>query len=261
MNPLEKLEQIKENLNRVLDLSICVITYEQDYYHLSELYKSLPENCELVILYTDKDQESKEELKKETGINIKSIYKDFTENGTLRSFSEAKNYCKSFATRDWILFIDSDERLMWDTYKSELSPNIFQGLGEMPENLGGAFVKVASDFPITKKFPQGLTLTTPQIRLFRNKPEINFEKRCHEQIYKSLQGYQIGVIDDIRIRHLGYSEVSEEKLMRNINLMIKDLAEEEDEYTLTMLYRSFNDLNNLGKFKEMPYGFDVLNKS
>jgi tetratricopeptide (TPR) repeat protein len=154
-------------------------------------------------------------------------------------FSAARNISLERATRDWILYLDADERLVegQNVKLRSLMRNhavfayslIIQGAHALPT--GAVYQQNA--------YP----------RLFRNHPKIRFEGVVHEQITPSLirLGKQV-LPTEIRIEHLGYGESVEaikEKCMRNMELLRTQLRKDP-----TNAYARFQLGNTLAVLQE-----------
>lgn len=129
------------------------------------------------------------------------------------SFSNVRNYALKLARADWILMIDSDEELDLSTFEkySFLLNN---------DKIGGITVLI-------KNFlSDDLISEHRYTRIFRANANFYFKGRVHEQISESIleQGYVIEN-SDIVIYHHGYKEFSQEKYIRNKELLLLDLLE------------------------------------
>lgn len=80
------------------------------------------------------------------------------------SFSEQRNFAKSKASGDWILSLDADETMRG----AELIP----GLLDAPGVIG---ISIPTDH-----INGGQTDADPHIRIFRNRPDLNWEREVHE---------------------------------------------------------------------------------
>jgi tetratricopeptide (TPR) repeat protein len=132
-------------------------------------------------------------------------------------FSAARNYALDRATKDWILYIDADERL------------------EVPDRdafcrLFGDHTKIGWELRLHPRV--GWTAYS-ELRLFRNDPRIRFEGVIHERIHPSLErtaraeNLSIGACD-VRLRHVGYEADQRPKNSRNIPLLREYLARDPD---------------------------------
>jgi len=92
------------------------------------------------------------------------------------SFSEQRNFAIEQATGDWILSLDADETIDNSRYMTELIHN--------PANKD----IVGFSFP-TDHVTQIMTDQDPHVRLFRNRPDIRWEREIHE--YLTIGGHQL----------------------------------------------------------------------
>lgn len=117
-------------------------------------------------------------------------------------FSAARNYALGFATGDWILSIDADERL--------LTP-----IADLSSDVSGYYVTVIAD--------DSLRYLTP--RLFRNRPEIRFSGVIHEMPATEFGRWETR--SDIALQHTGYTQekiAAKDKWERNLKLLDKQIA-------------------------------------
>ncbi|PWB76968.1 MAG: hypothetical protein C3F08_10705 [Candidatus Methylomirabilota bacterium] len=132
-------------------------------------------------------------------------------------FAAARNVSLSRATSDWILVLDADEALA-DEDKGRLRALL---TGDGPAayllNIVSPVDDRRSSHAVINAFP----------RLFRNRPEIRFEGRIHEQVSPSIG--RIGGMErrsDVRVHHRGYHSGWVDlpaKRQRNIRLLERQL--------------------------------------
>jgi glycosyltransferase involved in cell wall biosynthesis len=132
-------------------------------------------------------------------------------------FSAARNYALDRATKDWILYIDADERL------------------EVPDR--AALCRLLADRTKAgwelRLHPRVGWTAYSELRLFRNDPRIRFEGVIHERIRPGVERMaraeklSIGACD-VRLRHLGYEADQRSKNSRNIPLLREYLARDPD---------------------------------
>lgn len=140
-------------------------------------------------------------------------------------FSAARNESLKYATGDWILYIDADERL--DAQSRKYIKNYINNA--LPE-IGGLICTIESEHSNMDGSSELHRGGYP--RLFRNLgyPKVKFIGRVHEQIAPSIvdAGFNFAV-SDLKIIHLGYNqsrEVMEQKIKRNYALLLEHVNEE-----------------------------------
>lgn len=225
-------------------LSICVIYCEQDKKNVAELLQQIPKGAELVLCYTSqnllegkkaKGIHSYQSKKLDNGIDLTTLNYEYDN----WSFADARNACKSFAKREWILFLDADERVAW--YPDDWLLNY-------PNDVGGVMLWCFSHLKENQKECE------PVLRLFRNRKEFQYQYRVHEQIAPSIirHGYRL-IHSGIVINHKGYAvETSKliEKHRRNLILNMMDFFEYGE---LPRIYRLLhNDINALANYGFIP---------
>jgi glycosyltransferase involved in cell wall biosynthesis len=137
----------------------------------------------------------------------------------VNDFSAARNESIKYATGDWILWLDADERLMDETK------------GALETELTRENEPIAYTVPI-KNIRDGGTnyFMSDANRLFRNHQGIKFDGRIHEQItysLKRLKGKERP--SNLMIFHLGYGfekEQAQKKYKRNEQLLLRMVKEE-----------------------------------
>ncbi|KAA3656238.1 MAG: glycosyltransferase, partial [Calditrichaeota bacterium] len=156
------------------------------------------------------------------------------------NFSLHRNQSIGYATGDWILQIDADERL--DASSRDLLQKI---LNETPDNVHGYCV-VIQDFKRDGK--QSVRFNYP--RLFRNGVGVKYEAAVHNQVVIA------GKVDysEIRINHFGYDldpAAMLKKFRRSVRLLRKDARENPDDprafYYLANAYSQYH------KFEKAVY--------
>lgn len=141
------------------------------------------------------------------------------------SFSDARNESIKHATKDWILYLDADERIneKWHYTINNLLKNV-------TDDIGGIALTIESDHLKLDGSTEKHRGVYP--RLFRNYgyPKIKFKGRVHEQITPSLFELDKSIITtEAVIEHLGYNltrEEMERKVQRNYRMLLKHVNEE-----------------------------------
>jgi tetratricopeptide (TPR) repeat protein len=164
----------------------------------------------------------------------------------LDSFAAARNESLRQATADWILWLDGDEHFD-DDNRGKLRA-LFAGL----KNECAAYVMKQRSVP---EHAGNSATVVDQVRLFRNRPEIRWRYRVHEQILPALRAARHEVrFTDICLEHTGYQDPAllQGKTERNLRLLYLQEAEDPDDpFTLFNLGWVHQDLGQSAK--AIPY--------
>jgi GT2 family glycosyltransferase/tetratricopeptide (TPR) repeat protein/2-polyprenyl-3-methyl-5-hydroxy-6-metoxy-1,4-benzoquinol methylase len=156
-------------------------------------------------------------------------------------FSAARNESLRHARGRWIFWMDSD-----DTIDPECGRKLRElALGEHTEDVLGYVVSVrcpSSD----PGDPYGYTRVT-HVKLFRNRPDLRFEHRIHEQILPAILRADGRVeFTDLFVTHSGYDtspEGQKHKLDRDLRLLELELREQPNHpFTLFNLGMTYADI-------------------
>jgi glycosyltransferase involved in cell wall biosynthesis len=145
-------------------------------------------------------------------------------------FAAARNESLRYARGDWIFWIDADETIDAEngrklrtlaTASSDDSPMAYT----MRQRSRGPSIDGQAD-----------EIAIDQVRMFRNRPSLRFDRRIHEQIMSAVlrMGGRIAATD-IVIEHSGYSDAECRRLKyeRDLRLLELELAERpNDPFTL-----------------------------
>lgn len=232
-----------ETIGRVIKscLSVCILYHDGDKKYIPDCVESLPNDAEIILMKTIPGKEWKIGEILENGLR-KHIELEYPENEF--HFAKARNYCKSFATREWILSLDADERLA-SCQHEELNKLLWK----VNPDVWGLFTQNNGMIPtfIYKEAP--VRIHARQCRLFRNK-NIEWYGSVHETIERDIYKKEKLVTDcNIQIIHVGY-EISLEdmtkKLERNVRIMLKNACEAlEDSHCFKVLLKDCRTLNEL----------------
>ena len=139
------------------------------------------------------------------------------------SFAEARNESLKYARGEWIFWMDSDDLI---------SPGIGRELRELvdgkhdPETLG--YVVQVHCPAVNEQGFESATIVD-HVKLFRNRPEIQFEFHIHEQILPSIRRLGGRVeFTDLYVVHANSDQSQQgkaSKIKRDLNILQKDLAE------------------------------------
>jgi GT2 family glycosyltransferase/tetratricopeptide (TPR) repeat protein len=143
------------------------------------------------------------------------------------SFAAARNESLRHATGDWVFWLDADDRLD-DENRARLRA-LLARLGD--ENAAYAMKCLCLPDPVT-----GAATVVDHMRLFRNRPDIRWQYRVHEQILPAVRRAGGAVCwSDVVIRHVGYQDpaLRRRKLDRDLRLLhLEDAERPDDSFTL-----------------------------
>ncbi len=138
-------------------------------------------------------------------------------------FAAAKNYAIQKASGNWIAFLDADEYML---------PEDVQKLPRTIKKAGKLGLEILRTLWIQVLDGDKLDMAAMQYRIFKNSPSVRYIKPIHEQLAYNGAAIDRHVLDatDLSIYHTGYmSDVSVQKCVRNIRILLKELeAKPED---------------------------------
>lgn len=190
-------------------LSLCMIVKDEEA-HLSDCLKSVEDVVDEIIVVDIGSTDKTVEIAKQFDAEVHTIQCE-------DDFAAARNESLKYASGDWILQLDADERL---------DPESKKELRKWLENKSKMCATVLIDSP-KEKNKKGVSRA---YRLFRNVPGVRYTGRTHERISPSIasmngeEGFS-----NIKVLHLGYDkdedEVSE-KSERGYQLLNKQIVED-----------------------------------
>lgn len=225
-------------------LSVNIISAKHDLENVYQTIKSLPKNCEVIIVANEQHDGNDEihvsdfitdaEKRRVTIVNYK--YKLF-------SFAKARNIAIEHSRGQWILAIDSDEILFApDGWEQELK-HVPCGVGAF------ALGQVGASINTWKSLEEQGYYSVETVRLFRRMDEIRWVGYAHEQIKPSIDKLKLSILkSEYLLVHFGYQFSKEnciKKLERNTSLLFRQLAEnplEHREFFLKILHRDLSML-------------------
>lgn len=190
-----------------MKISLCMIVKNEEENIINCLDRALGLVDEAIVVDTGSTDKTKDILMDNYVNNNKvKVVEEKWEN----DFSKARNKSLEYATGDWILVLDADERVFCDRNRLE----VFLGNSE----------ELAYKIPIYNIFDKNnFTISAAMIRLYKN---INpkYKGAIHEQIQIDGQSYPGKILDEniCKIYHYGYnSNVFKEKnkIRRNIDII------------------------------------------
>jgi glycosyltransferase involved in cell wall biosynthesis len=204
-----KKEQRKEgrpNANSQAKLSLCMIVKNEEEELPLCVNSVKPAADEIIIVDTGSTDKTKE-ISRQLGARVL----DFP---WCHDFIEARNQSIMWATGDYILWLDADDRI--DASEMEKMRLLKQGFPWKKDK--AYFLKVNSQLPVNGE------THFYQLRVFPNIAGARFEGRVHEQIYSSLKQLGVNFVrTDITIRHEGYHDEAAviQKSERNLKKIYK----------------------------------------
>ncbi len=154
-------------------------------------------------------------------------------------FSKARNYGLDLMRTDWIFVIDSDEVLEIQDLQLDL----------IDEKTGGINIEI-----INFMDENNLQLTTSHryTRIFRNNKLIRYKGSIHEQIRESIEDAGFDIIQgNSKILHYGYSTKTNEKQIRNKEMLDNELLIISSDFNIYHLANTEFSLQNHERAKEL----------
>jgi tetratricopeptide (TPR) repeat protein len=153
------------------------------------------------------------------------------------SFAAARNESLRHATGDWCFWLDADDRLDDDNRDK---------LGQLFASLGDENAAYSVKCLCLPEGPGGPATVVDHIRLFRNRPDVRWRYRVHEQILPAVRDCGGRVRwSGATVRHTGYCDAAlrRRKLGRDLRLLGLEQAERPDDpFTLFNLGSVHNEL-------------------
>mgnify|MGYP001607227624 FL=1 len=170
------------------------------------------------------------------------------------NFSNAKNFLKSKATKDWILLLDQDETISSQDFdkikklaKDEkylgyflIQRNYVKGIGHV------GLVSCKDDKYEESKDFEGY-VPRKMLRLFKNDSRARFTGAVHESVIQSIEKIGIGLIgnSDIAIHHYGLLDRGADRNRRYVDIEKKNIRNDfYQEYQIAI------QLHSIGEVKE-----------
>jgi glycosyltransferase involved in cell wall biosynthesis len=182
---------------------------EEDW--ISGAIKSVMPVADKVVVALNNSTDSTREICERLGAEVRDCEFD--------NFSQVRNISKDDVDTDWILWLDSDERLVnADKIRKYMTGAIYNGFAIRQNHL-------MLDLPGTADLP---------IRLFRNKPEYKFVGYIHEHCEDtSVNPFDDPIaptllLPDVDIAHYGYLNEKARRFKcsaRNMELLIRDIQD------------------------------------
>lgn len=220
----------------MIPISVCIIT-KNEAEHLEKCLSALqPYHFEIVVVDTGSTDNSKEVAQKYTD----NVY-DFE---WINDFSAARNFAISRASHNVILSLDTDE------FVKELDLEKLDSL--IQEN-----PKCVGSVEMLNYFEDSGSLRYQTARLDRlfNRRYYHFEKPIHEVLTPIAKIPYISYETPIVVEHVGYlgsKEYLDEKSLRNMELLQKELESDPDEpytyFQIAQCYMMMRDMEHAAEY-------------
>ncbi|MBR3458294.1 MAG: glycosyltransferase [Selenomonadaceae bacterium] len=213
-------------------ISACVIVRDEEK-NLPQWLRCVKGIADEIVVVDTGSRDNTVEIARQGGARVEHF-------AWCDDFGAAKNYALDCCRGTWVIMLDADE------YFTEKDFPKVRGLIEAHEKelevLGFLFQRINID-----QDNQGAYLDSgPQIRVFRNLPELRYHGRIHENLRYEGQGKGTMVFfPDAVIYHTGYSSsLRREKNLRNLAMLEKEEAEGRGEGMEFYLADCHNGLGN-----------------
>lgn len=220
-------------------ISYCCI-FKDEAKHLPKWIESAKtvasgENDEIIACDTGSTDNSCEILRK---AGIEPIYFEW-----VNDFSKAKNFVIDQAKGDWICFMDCDEY-----FSKESLPQVRETIMQL-DATNTMFLQ-SNMMNIDEDHDDQPISTCYHWRIFRNRPDIRYEKPIHEFVNYYGEGDPIITPVSLMILHTGYSSaLSKQKGERNLMFLEEEIANNETKDITTM--QAFYMANSYGQLGDM----------
>lgn len=199
-------------------VSFVCIAAETDAHYVMNMLKTIPAKSEVVILWNKRGDDGSVVHRKDVDFANGTVVKYYQTEWQELDFAALRNTAIALASREWIMWMDADDRLLTHQH------GFFLGkLLEYPPGVGGLTCGCVGMQPLpqTSNGPQEVVrYHEPHIRLFRNGYGFHFEGRAHEQIGWSVQEQAFMIVQcSLLVHHVGYetdADTMHAKLDRNL---------------------------------------------
>ncbi|HBB26306.1 MAG TPA: hypothetical protein DCZ59_08580 [Bacteroidetes bacterium] len=199
-------------------VSFVVIAAESDAHYVIDLLKTIPPKSEVIILWNKRGDDGSVVHRKDVTFANGTIIRYYATQWQELDFSQLRNTAIGLASREWIMWLDADDRLLIHQH------GFFTGkLLEYPPGIGGLIcgcVGIQPD-PRPGRAQEGAArYHVPHIRLIRNGYGFRFTGRAHEQIGWAVQEQAFMMVEcSLIVHHVGYetdADTMRGKLERNL---------------------------------------------
>jgi Glycosyl transferase family 2 len=206
-------------------LSVCLIV-KDERDQLASWFESIRELADEVVICDTGSKDGTIEIASALPCRFRSISWN-------NDFSAARNESIKYATSKWILCLDADERIIVRDRKS-----FRQSLKR--------FDALAYELEVRSELERGLFSSEYVIRLFRNLPEIVFQRRVYENVSASVKQLigsksrrSVQLMTSAHLEHKGYLPeiyARRRKRERNLQLLKMQISDEPENTQLRWKY-------------------------
>lgn len=231
----------KKSENPNIKISLCMMVKNEEKYIEGAILSVLPLVDEIVVVDTGSTDKTREILKK---YNAKIIDYKWDDD-----FSKPRNIGLKACRGNWILRIDADERI-----PISFLYQFFDIVSNISKNTLALLIPIRNYFDDPDKGDSDFYISET-CRIFRNRPDVFYSKRIHEEIDESLQNIAKNNNEVIIARtsqyivHLGFMREKDELKQKHENyarISLKQLEENPNDssthYTLAVHYKVNGDL-------------------
>jgi hypothetical protein len=244
-------EAPKQEAPELFPVSFAIIATQDDWdKHHKALLQTLPFNAEVCVCFNEHgaDDTLTDIVEKRLG-EATLRFRVWTYSGAFH-FGRARQYASDMATNDWVMWLDCDDRL------NPLHHSRIKAVTQWTDHGVGAVMCACLSMhaPIPPNTDPEY-FAVKQARIYKRSTGAQWEGRCHEQIFPSIQkrGYT-HAHSTIIVEHVGYEGSYVDLLprnRRNVDLLCHEIAErgvgDATAYWLSMLHRDLNSLYTMEK--------------
>src|SRR3989338_5098751 len=205
-------------------ISLCILTKNSERMIEQCICSVAPIISEVIVVDTGSSDNTKK-IAEKLGAKIYDYKWD-------ENFSNAKNFLKSKASKDWILLLDQDEAISsqdFDKIKEMVKDERYLGYYLIQRNyvrgIGHVgWVSCKKDKYKESKISEGF-VPRKMLRLFKNDLRIRFTGAVHESVIQSIEEIGMGLIgnSDIVIHHYGLLDRGADRNRRYVDIEKKNI--------------------------------------
>ena len=199
-------------------VSFVCIASENDAHFVADMLKTIPPKSEVVILWNKRGDDESVVHRKDVPFANGTVVRYYQTQWQELDFAALRNTAIALASREWIMWMDADDRLLTHQHGFFTSK-----LHEYPPGVGGltcGCVGIQPDPRPGRAHEGAVRYHVPHIRLFRNGYGFRFTGRAHEQIGWAVQEQAFVLVEcSLIVHHVGYetdADTMRGKLERNL---------------------------------------------